>query len=422
MKENAELSQLLEFINQCPFGLVKAERDGTILLMNAEGTQMLLPLAMERQLGMSNILEVIEAFDQPFAQDIQAFQATYGRICSNRRLKVQFSSVDRVQYLSFTIIRVNEDILQYSFKDVTDILAAEKRLYEVTESTALQAGKLEMSSGILHDIGNAVTAFGAEVARLQGSLQWRELSDLQKLLKLFKSKEAQLDQALGAGKGKALQSFLNALHSSLAERKETYAQTAEQLHSTTSHIQDVLSIQAHYVRGKVKNKRTPLSLRGVLEDALAIQGRGIEKRKIQVSKAYALDLPEISGDKTRLIQVLVNLLKNATEAFDEVEDDREKLLALRLDYSEDQQQIELRIEDNAIGFEEKLAETLFQKGRSTKDSGSGFGLYNCMQIVETHHGSISLSSPGPGKGAVACLRFPFASSPKPKVGVEANMA
>ena len=83
---------------------------------------------MESDLDLSNILDIIEYFDPPFRHEIEHYPADFGRICSNRRLKVQFKGHDHVLYLSFTISRLNEEIFQYAFKDVTDIIENEVRM------------------------------------------------------------------------------------------------------------------------------------------------------------------------------------------------------------------------------------------------------------------------------------------------------
>ncbi|MEL6634002.1 MAG: ATP-binding protein [Bacteroidota bacterium] len=404
---NIELGKLLEFINLCPFGLVKAQSNGQILLLNGVGSQLLIPVSMESDLDMSNILDIIEYFDPSFRHEIEHYPADFGRICSNRRLKVQFKGHAHIQYLSFTISRLNEEIFQYAFKDVSDIIENEVRMKEIAESTALQAGKLEMASGILHDIGNAVTAFGADVAKLSGDLDWRELTDLGKLIQLFETRKSQLDEAMGVGKGEALLKFISALRESLTHRQADYQDITQQMADTTSHVQDILNIQRHYVKGKTRGVRAPIELRHVIDDALAMQERGIEKRGIFISKNLPIDLPPIKGDKTKLIQVLVNIFKNAGETFDEVEEKGEKRLEINLTQDEASTQLVLTVKDNAIGFAPEQGETFFQKGITSKNMGSGFGLHNCRQIVETHQGSISMHSEGAGKGATVIMTLPY---------------
>jgi signal transduction histidine kinase len=65
----------------------------------------------------------------------------------------------------------------------------------------------------------------------------------------------------------------------------------------------------------------------------------------------------------------------------------------------------LEIADNGSGFDEKTAGLLFGRGFTTKSSGTGLGLHNCQVIIESHAGTISIKSEGPGKGALTMIQF-----------------
>ncbi len=402
-----ELNHLITFLNQCPFGLVKADSKGNILMINGFAGQFITPVIIDWEFDRINILDIIGHFNENLRGDIESFDQDYGIICTSRRIKVEYQSTDKVNYLTFSINKLNDHIYQYAFKEVSDIIEAEHQLKEMTEAVALQMGKLEMSSGILHDIGNAATAFGTEVANLTGSLNWRELNDLDKLIKLFENKSESLDQVLGAGKGNALKNFLIALKDSLDKKHERYSHISSKLYDTTSHIQDILNIQRQYAKGITKIDRAPVQFQKIITDALAIQGRNLEKRGIKIIKQIPIDAPKISGDETRLIQVLINILKNSGEAFDKVEDKRNKQLDIVLNILPEKNRVVLMIKDNAIGFEKGTGSRFFEKGMTSKDKGSGFGLFNCKQIIDSHQGKIHMESTGIGKGAITTIEIPY---------------
>jgi signal transduction histidine kinase len=109
----------------------------------------------------------------------------------------------------------------------------------------------------------------------------------------------------------------------------------------------------------------------------------------------------IKGDHTKLIQVILNILKNSIEAigFDAVE----KKITVEMQTVGNG--IELIIVDNGHGFETEIRELLFVRGFTTKISGTGLGLYNCRTIIESHAGSLEIKSDGPGLGAAAIIKF-----------------
>jgi signal transduction histidine kinase len=402
-------TELVEFVNQCPFGLIQTNQAGEVLLLNAYASQLLLPVAMMAGLGMEEMWPILEKIAPEMLADIQDFEPSYGSVVTNYRVEIPLPAPNPSLFLSFSVIRLKMDSYQLAFKDVGNVVKMEEQVKAAIEEAALQSGKLEMASGILHDIGNAVTAFGSHVAKLNAEPNWEEIKSMAKLQGLFTAKQAGLDQALGAGKGTALLSFLGAVEERLIDRHDNHQKIGQKLLEITSHIQDILNIQRQYVQGKEKGKRAPLRLLDLLDDSMAMIGRSLEKRKIQIEWAVPYSLPVFSGDKTKLIQVFVNLLKNIGEAFDEVGEERVRTLQITAKDIPEKSELEIRFQDNAIGIPAERVRHLFEKGHTSKQAGSGFGLYNCLQIIETHQGSIQVESPGPGLGATFIIYLPHLS-------------
>tara|TARA_R110002050_G_scaffold201421_1_gene336596 strand:- start:57 stop:1289 length:1233 start_codon:yes stop_codon:yes gene_type:complete len=405
--KHSEYSELLDFINQCPVGLVKSNNAGDIELLNAFGSQILFPLSIYSSCDLSNIKTILNYFDPQLVKQIDSFEPSFGPICEEHRFELRPSDSASLQFYSITINKISESVFQYVLKDITAIVRKEQELQELIEASAMQAGKLEMSVGLLHDVGNAVTSFGTEVAKLKNSLEWRELADLDKLLNLFSSHESGLDQSMGPGKGKAVQKYMHALKNSLAKKNSLLLEGANKLYENTSHIQDVLNIQRHYVKDKVKNKRELISLFSVVEDAIAIQAGIILKRNVELIKDFSPKLPRIEGDHTRLIQVVINILKNSAEAFDSISHQDQRYIKITLRALEQEGLLLLQVSDNAVGFDPEKATELFEKGQTSKQTGTGFGLYNCKQIIDSHHGEISISSQGIDKGATLRIKLPY---------------
>lgn len=405
--KQSEYSELLDFINQCPVGLVKSNKAGDIELLNAFASQILFPLSIYSSCDLSNIKTILNYFDAQLVNQIDSFEPTFGPICEEHRFELRPRDSASLQFYSITINKISESVFQYVLKDITAIVRKEHELQDLIEASAMQAGKLEMSVGLLHDVGNAVTSFGTEVAKLKNSLEWRELADLDKLLNLFSSHESAIDQSMGHGKGLAILKYLRALKNSLAKKNSLLQEGANQLYENTSHIQDVLNIQRHYVKDKVKNKRELISLFSVVEDALAIQAGIILKRNIELIKDFSPKLPRIKGDHTRLIQVVINILKNSAEAFDSILQQDRRYIKITLRALEEEGLLLLQVADNAGGFVPDKAKKLFEKGLSSKQTGTGFGLYNCKQIIDSHHGEISISSEGINKGATLSIKLPY---------------
>ncbi len=402
-----EFHALVDFLNQCPFGIIKADQNGQIMMQNAAASQILIPFCMQSGCSTTDIFAILKDLKPEWLERIKNFKNNFGIIFENERVSLNFPGQSESIYLAFSVIRINEAVYQYAFNDISARVKVEEELSAIAETKALEAGKLEMATGVLHDIGNAVTSFGTDVARLQAKAEGKEKTELSKLEGLFEKKIDALDTALGRGKGAALKKFLSALRKSLEFREGDILTVINKLYQTTSHIQDILNIQRSYVKGKTKGERAAFKLSTVIEDAMSIHEQSLVKRGVEISRNIPLDNPPIKGDKTKLIQVLINAFKNSAEAYDELKEDRHKQLIIDLSIDRESEMVVLSIKDNAIGFEPSLSEKLLEKGNTHKKTGTGFGLYNCKQIIETHQGALSITSKGPGTGAEFIIKLPY---------------
>lgn len=129
---------------------------------------------------------------------------------------------------------------------------------------------------------------------------------------------------------------------------------------------------------------TPLAVQELVDDALALVRFEIQPRKITLRK----DLPErelvVRADAVQICQVLVNLLRNAVEAFDEAAVDKR----ITVGASETAEGVEIFVRDNGPGLAAVDTAAIFDAFYSTKPQGLGMGLAIAKTIVETHRGHI----------------------------------
>jgi signal transduction histidine kinase len=286
-------------------------------------------------------------------------------------------------------------------KILQDHVEMAQTLQQVSIDKAIAQGKLEIASDILHDIGNAIVGFGSYLIRIKGVIEKDDSKNLSQLTQFFNAQKVALNAALGDAKTGALISMLTGMVETQGNsRKELQDAVTRQL-SIISHIQEILHIQRQYIAGQEVKESKPTNLRTILNDCLSMLSASIDKRGIAVCLDIAVESPVITGDHTRLMQVILNILKNSIEAIDSNAPD--KVISIRL-YSRRGCLI-LKVEDNGNGFDETTAGRLFERGFTTKSSGTGLGLHHCRAIVESNAGHITLTSEGPGKGAVTTINF-----------------
>ena len=156
---------------------------------------------------------------------------------------------------------------------------------------------------------------------------------------------------------------------------------------------------------KGETERRVQSLNQLVEEALALALVGAKQRGVRVSLELEQSLPLVLVDPVQIQQVVLNLVRNAVEAMEEVER-RELVIGTRA--ITDQEMAEVYVADSGPGIAPGLADRLFQPFVTTKRTGMGLGLSICREIVEAHQGRLTVA-PGSSGGTVFRLTLPIAS-------------
>jgi two-component system sensor kinase FixL len=145
------------------------------------------------------------------------------------------------------------------------------------------------------------------------------------------------------------------------------------------------------------------SLNQLVEEAMALALVGAKQRGIRASLELDRTLPPVFVDPVQIQQVVLNLVRNAIEAMEQVE---QRNLLVRTRAVPDQQMAEVIVADSGPGIPPELAVRLFQPFVTTKKSGMGLGLSICREIVEAHHGGLT-AVPGSSGGTVFRVILPI---------------
>jgi signal transduction histidine kinase len=133
-------------------------------------------------------------------------------------------------------------------------------------------------------------------------------------------------------------------------------------------------------------QRTPVALRDVITESLLFLRHDLQSKGVSVSLDLAPALPPVTGDRTQLQQVVVNLAMNAAQAMVESETAQPRLSIKTMIC--DGQSLSCVIEDNGPGIKPEHLPRLFDSFFTTKEAGMGMGLPISRSIIETHHGEI----------------------------------
>jgi signal transduction histidine kinase len=111
-----------------------------------------------------------------------------------------------------------------------------------------------------------------------------------------------------------------------------------------------------------------------------------------------------------MVQVFGNLIRNACESFDQGERGRQERFLEIVGKHLKPGWVRLTFKDSGSGFPAEKAEAFFERGATTKATGSGLGLASCRNTVESHGGRIWMESAGIGHGATVTIDLTSAES------------
>ena len=149
-----------------------------------------------------------------------------------------------------------------------------------------------------------------------------------------------------------------------------------------------------------KPKLAEVSVKELLDELSILHKKELADHAINISVQVNPINLYILADKTMIEQVLINLLKNAIQAFDEQTDKRIELQA----YANEKGRAVISVKDNGAGIDSEALEKIFIPFFSTKKTGSGIGLSLSKQIMRQHEGNITVKSTL-GEGTEFLLRF-----------------
>jgi PAS domain S-box-containing protein len=147
----------------------------------------------------------------------------------------------------------------------------------------------------------------------------------------------------------------------------------------------------------------PLDLNEATREVIALSLSDLRANRVILRSDLAEDLPSITGDRVQLQQVILNLVRNASDAMDSVEDrPRELLIRTERDATDG---VRLSVMDSGVGFRPEVAEKLFDAFYTTKNDGMGIGLSVSRSIIDAHHGRL-WARVNDGPGATFFLSIP----------------
>jgi PAS domain S-box-containing protein len=291
------------------------------------------------------------------------------------------------------------------FTDVTQRKLAEAKLEQMHRQlldTSRQAGMAEVATSVLHNVGNVLNSINVSSTLVSDRVRKSKVASLSKVVALLDEHAADLGAFMSSDpKGRQLPHYLQQLAEHLAGEQAIVLEELALLHRNIEHVKDIVVMQQSYA--KISGVVETVKINDLVEDALRLNLGALQRHGVTVLREFE-DLPPVDVEKHKILQILVNLVRNAKYACDEsIRID--KLMTLRV--ARNDGHVKISVTDNGVGIPAENLTRIFNHGFTTRKDGHGFGLHSAVLAAMEMGGSLSVHSDGAGEGATFTLELPY---------------
>jgi PAS domain S-box-containing protein len=289
-------------------------------------------------------------------------------------------------------------------KDITAIKEAEEKLKEAhiqLLETSRQAGMAEVATSVLHNVGNVLNSVNVSSSLIAEKVKNSKVANVAKVAGMLQANAENIGRFLSDDpKGKQLPGYLASLTAHLAQEQQEILREADSLVKNVVHIKEIVAMQQSYA--KSTGFLESLQVSDLVEDALRMNLGAMTRHNVRVVRDFA-DLPPVLTEKHKVLQILVNLIRNAKYACEESGRD-DKWISLQVRNGDDR--IKISVVDNGIGIPAENLKRIFNHGFTTRKEGHGFGLHSGAVAAKELGGTLAVFSEGVGRGATFTLELP----------------
>ncbi len=389
-----------ELVEQSSDAIITADNQWNIRFVNTTACQML--GYTEEELLRLNQLDTY----LPEERELGAQRRQELRVGQTLRYERNLRRKDGTWFPTEVIVRrVDDGMFQGILRDITDRKRAEadlENLHKQLQESSRQTGMAEMATSVLHNVGNVLNSLNVSFAVVSDKVRKSKLPNLAKAAELLQAHKDNLAAFLTKNpKGAKLPGYLISLAQHLTEEQAEVLRELKSLLGNVQHIKEIVAMQQSY--SKVAGVVESLPVVELVEDALRMNAAALSRHEVQVIREYS-EAPPVAVDKHKVIQILVNLIRNAKHALDDG-GRPDKRLTLRVARN-GSDLVHVSIVDNGVGIRPENLTRIFERGFTTRKDGHGFGLHSGATAAQEMGGTLTAQSAGVGEGATFTLTLP----------------
>ncbi|MDX1642611.1 MAG: triple tyrosine motif-containing protein, partial [Balneolaceae bacterium] len=325
-----------------------------------------------------------------------------GSVISVYRYRVR-SIQERNRQLEQQVAERTEELREKNNDLESTLKELEETKDELVEK-AHKAGMADIATGVLHNVGNVLTSVNTSASLIEDTVRQSKLKGLIQANNLLREKIDHIEEFItNDPKGKNLLEYYLKLEGPLQKEQEKMTTQAQRLINKIELIKEIIAAQQSYA-GTGMNAES-VSLTEVIENALSLQAGSIERHGLHIEKDFQ-STEKVFAQRSKLIHVLVNILKNAKEAMNGM-DPNDKQIVIKT--WQDDENVFISISDTGSGIKEEHKSKIFTQGFTTKKNGHGFGLHSSANYMSEMGGNIKMNSNGDARGAEFILSLPLNS-------------
>ncbi|HZQ45735.1 MAG TPA: ATP-binding protein [Verrucomicrobiae bacterium] len=377
----SERSFLETLFNTIEDGVLVVDENGRILYFNQAVTQLIGLKASDAE-GQP-ITEYLPELDW---QKLFRLDAVGGQRVARHEFEVSFP---RPRFLRLYAAPLDGEAagssgLALILHDATE---ARQKTFEAIESERIQALTL-LAASVAHEIGNPLNALHIH------------LQLMERQIKKLKSTPASHPAAVGRRNARSHVDVVGGETMEIAQKLEQYLEVAK---GEINRLDYIITQFLQAIRPSPPQLR-PASLNDIVQKTLALMRPELENRGLTIKEKLARRLTNVAVDSAQIQQVLVNLIKNASQAMT-------KGGVLTLQTGESLDGAWVSVADTGGGIPQEQINRIFDPFYTTKKKGTGLGLMIVQRIVRAHGGRIELES-HVGRGTTFRIWFPFNDRPR----------
>ena len=395
-------------------GILVVDQQGNIEICNRAAAEMLeypmeylisknvIPFVIQKDRGEKSSMSMVSLIEK------QETLTEY-ILCSknNKQIPIELS-------ISKALI-ADKNLYIIVFRDISERKTAQEKLAQLNHqllTTARMAGMAEVATCVLHNVGNVLNSINVSAQILLQRDTHPKIEGLVKLSDRIEKNKDNLEQFLKEDPvGKILPEYLKQFAEYYKNEQKVTLNEIESLNSKIQHIKSIVVMQQTLSGGK-SSILEKVNINLLLDEALGFNADLIEKHNVIEEREYA-SIPVFEIDRVKVMQVLVNIIRNALEALVESHK-KEKKLTLKT-YLKDPDHVQIEIIDNGIGIDSEDMSKIFSYGFTTKEKGHGFGLHSSALSIHELGGSLKATSDGRNIGSMFVLTLPLNSVDQKKI-------